>query len=344
MYTLFPRIHERLQTGQAVALATVIGRRGSLPMASDAKLLVLADDSFEGTVGGGCLEAEVYAGAAALLRDGSARVDEYHLNEVEAETGGHVCGGTVEVFTRVLRPDDDVVRFVDTAVRLQDTDPELVLATRIDSRAPAHLLAGRDGLAAALGDTEGVRYTRAKGVLDDSGARWFVESVRPAPLLIVFGAGHCGAALGAAASAAGFRVWMLEDRPAFLQAEAMPWAERLRLVDFTALPELPLGADTSVAIVTRGHDHDLVVLRQLIGEAVNYLGMIGSRHKRELFRRILTEEGCPQDDFDRLRSPMGMDIGAETPAEIAVSVVAELVAARRKRALEDAAAQRQLSV
>jgi xanthine dehydrogenase accessory factor len=137
---------------------------------------------------------------------------------------------------------------------------------------------------------------------------------------------------------------MLEDRPAFLQTETMPWAERLRLVDFNALPELPLGVDTSVAIVTRGHDHDLVVLRQLIGKPVNYLGMIGSRRKRELFRRILTEEGCSRDDFERLRSPMGMDIGAETPAEIAVSVVAELVAARRSRALEDAATLRQMSV
>ncbi len=304
-------------------------------MASNAKLLVLPDATFVGTVGGGCLEAEVYAAGTELLRNGGARLEEFHLNEVEAETGGHVCGGTVEVFIRAFEADADTIAFVEAAVALQDSDPELLLTTRLDPAAAAHLLLGSRGIEAELGDTGGIEFSRHRGFSDDRAARWFPEPVRPAPLLLVFGAGHCGVAIGEAAAGAGFRVWMLEDRPAFLQPQAMPWADQLHRVDFTALPELPLGSTTSVVIVTRGHDHDLVVLRQLLDTETGYLGMIGSQRKRALFRTILGDEGRDLDAFERLRSPMGLDIGAETPAEIAVSVVAELVASRRQQSTQD---------
>ncbi len=329
MYSLLPRMLAVLSEGQPVALATVVSRRGSLPMASDAKLLVLADGTIEGTIGGGCLEAEVYATATKLLREGGASVDEFHLNEVEAGTGGHVCGGTVVVLTRVFQAQPDTVAFLEHAVALLGMTGEVSLVSRVGPAA-GHALIVDGRVDGELGLTSELSPALSgAGLVGEGDDAWFVEPVRERPLLIVFGAGHCGVAIGAAAAAAGQRVWMLEDRPAFLVAENMPWASRLQQVDFAALPPLPLDANTSLAIVTRGHEHDLVVLRQVLDSEARYLGMIGSRRKRELFRRILRDEDRDLEAFDRVRSPMGLDIGAETPAEIAVSVVAELVAVRR---------------
>jgi len=331
MYSLFPRMLAALRGGGPVALATVVKQRGSLPMASDAKLLVRPDGTIEGTIGGGCLEAEVYATAAQMLREGGASVDEFHLNEVEAESGGHVCGGTVVVLTRVFEPQPETIAFFERAIAQQDNADEVRFVSRVNAAAPAHALVVGGRVDSGLDLTsEMAPALSEQGLVGEGADAWFVEPVREPPLLIVFGAGHCGVAIGATASAAGYGVWMLEDRPSFLEAERMPWASSLRRVDFAALPQLPLSANTALAIVTRGHEHDLVVLRQVLDASVGYLGMIGSRRKRELFRRILRDEGRDVAAFDRVRSPMGLDIGAETPAEIAVSVVAELVAVRRR--------------
>ncbi len=336
MYTLFPKMLAALHSGAPVALATVVKQRGSLPMASDAKLLVLSDGALEGTIGGGCLEADVYAIAKTLLRDGGASVDEFHLNEVEAGTGGHVCGGTVVVLTRVFEPDADTIAFLECAIARQDGAAEVRFVSRVSAAAPAHAMVVDGRVDIGLGLTPELDPALVgEGLVGESGDSWFIEPVVEQPLLIVFGAGHCGVAIGAAAVAAGYRVWMLEDRPAFLEAERMPWAARLRLVDFAALPRLPLNSNTALAIVTRGHEHDLVVLRQVLDASVGYVGMIGSRRKRVLFRGILRDEGRDAEAFDRVRSPMGLDIGAETPAEIAVSVVAELVAVRRQVAASE---------
>jgi xanthine dehydrogenase accessory factor len=334
MYDCLPEIRSQLLAGRPVAMATVVRRRGSLPMANDAKLLMFGDGSFEGTVGGGCLEAEVYAIGMRLLAEGGASLDEFHLNEVEEGAAGHVCGGTATVFTRAFMPDAETLAFFERAVAAQDLDAPLLVATRLSEASPAHALVVDGSVDACLGETDpgAVPTCVSRRTRSSASEGWFVERVEPAPLLIVFGAGHCGVALGAAATAAGFRVWMLEDRPPFLAAGNMPWAERLRRVDFGALPELPLRRGTSLAIVTRGHEHDLTVLRQVMGAPVDYLGMIGSRRKKLLFREILAGEGADLEAFDRLSSPMGLDIGAETPAEIAASVVAELIAVRRAAA------------
>jgi len=333
---LFPKMLAALRSGVPVALATVVKQRGSLPMASDAKLLVHPDGTIEGTIGGGCLEAEVFATATKLLREGGASVDEFHLNEVEAESGGHVCGGTVVVLTRVFQPQPDTIAFFERAVAQPNTADDVRFVSRVNAAEAAHALVVNGRVDGGLGLTPELSPALAEEGLSGEGAdAWFVELVRELPLLIVFGAGHCGVAIGATASAAGYRVWMLEDRPAFLDAERMPWASRLRRVDFAALPQLPLNASTALAIVTRGHEHDLVVLRQVLDAPVGYLGMIGSRRKRHLFRRILGDEGRDVEAFDRVRSPMGLDIGAQTPAEIAVSVVAELVAVRRSAAASE---------
>lgn len=354
MQELLPRIAAALEAGEPVALATVVRRRGSLPMSTTAKMLVCADGTAVGTVGGGCLEAEVYATAQTLLRDGGVSLERFDLTEVEDGLQGHVCGGSVTVLTRPLLPTESTRGIIRQALQALERgekasflswvpaenglgslrpDPHLALhaVVRADGSVTADaslpgLLAGMAQELAAAGRAELVSESSS----DDRSA-YFVEPLLPPPAALIFGAGHCGRAIGEFAASAGFRVQMLEDRPTFLDSGRMPWAAGLHHVDFAALP--PLEPGTYLVIVTRGHEHDLTILRQAVRAPSAYLGMIGSERKRHLFERTLRGEGVTDVQLDALCSPMGLAIGADTPAEIAVAVVAEMIAVRRGSAI-----------
>ena len=413
-----------LEQQRSLALAVVIERRGSLPMATTARMLVSADGSTGGTVGGGCLEAEIYARARRLLAAStgtSAAIDTFSLTEVEEGLQGHVCGGTVSILTELLVPDAATTGlFADLRNRLARGENvalatllpgqgyprgghrllltpktnEPVAGTAIESRAGSGIdpdgaasrlaAAGRQALADArprvvgldgvggLVDSEpgSTRGTGSGLVAADNaiaGARYFVEPLLTEPRAVIFGAGHCGRAIARIAGFAGFRTVVLDDRPAFADPELVPEADEVAVVDFADLCELagPSGPSGSpgpsgsyddadcprpsslpsggvlgggqrdyLVIVTRGHEHDLTVLRQVLaaagtGGAPAYLGMIGSRRKRLMFLKTLKAEGYCDEDLAALRSPMGLSIGADTPEEIAVAVVGEMIAARR---------------
>ncbi len=357
MHELLPRIAAALDAGEPVALATVVRRRGSLPMSSTAKMLVRADGSAEGTVGGGCLEAEVYATARTLLREGGVSLESFDLTEIEDGLQGHVCGGSVTILTRPLLPTDPTRGLIRSALEaLEDGEAAAFLSwvpAENDLPSPApdndmamHAVVRADGSVAADGSLpaslpDKARMLAGDGLadlvsdVDSEGApAYFVEPLRQPPTVLIFGAGHCGTAIGALASNAGFQVHVLEDRPTFLQGEHMPWAAGLHHVDYAALPTVD--PSSYLVIVTRGHEHDLTILRQVVGGPSAYLGMIGSERKRHLFGKTLRSEGVAQDELDRLCSPMGLAIGADTPEEIAVAVVAEMIAVRRGAAVPSA--------
>ncbi len=353
MRELLPRIAAVLDAGEPVALATVVRRRGSLPMSNTAKMLVCADGTAEGTVGGGCLEAEVYATARTLLREGGVSLESFDLTEIEDGLEGHVCGGSVTILTRPLLPTDStrgIIRQAQEALERGEAaaflswvpvengstprpEPSLAMhaVVRADGSvtADASLPASLPELAKALAGAGLADLVSADG--RDGAPAYFVEPLQQPPRVLVFGAGHCGRAIGELAARAGFRVHVLEDRPAFLEGKPMAWAAGLHHVDYAALP--PVEPDTYLVIVTRGHEHDLTILRQVVRGTSAYLGMIGSQRKRHLFAKTLRSEGVTDDELGRLCSPMGLAIGADTPEEIAVAVVAEMIAVRRGAAV-----------
>ncbi|HJO04415.1 MAG TPA: XdhC family protein [Acidobacteriota bacterium] len=350
MQEVLPRIAAALEAGEPVVLATVVKRRGSLPMSNTAKMLVGADGSAAGTVGGGCLEAEVYAIAQTLLRQGGVSVERFDLTEIEDGLQGHVCGGSVTILTRPLFPSDSTRGVIQQAQQaLEQGESAAFLswvppdsgADESQSEPPRaqHAVVRADGsvvsdasLPPSLPDIardlaiDG-RAELVSQVSPHDGSAYFVEPLQPPPTALIFGAGHCGRAIGRLAAGAGFLVQMLEDRPAFLEEGRMLWAAGLHHVDFKELS--PVAPDSYLVIVTRGHDHDLTILRQVVGGQSAYLGMIGSARKRHLFEKTLRGEGIGEAELDRLRSPMGLAIGADTPEEIAVAVVAEMIAVRR---------------
>lgn len=344
MRDLLSPLLESLSADRPVVLSMVVRRRGSLPMARCAKMLSTSDGRTHGTVGGGCLEAEVWAVGRDLLSSGGCSLDTFHLTEVEEGLGGHVCGGTVTILSRLLRPEPRTRELVVELRAAVEDERTVGLVTGLP------ITEGRAGdLGWGLVDSEagwmpdGLALTEpirrrladrlarpAPATVEDEDRPLFLEPLPPTPTALIFGAGHCGKAIGRAASAAGFRVRMFDDREPFLDPEALPWAESRELVDFErAGASLTLASHHYVVIVTRGHEHDLTLLRQLVDGPSAYVGMIGSRRKRLLFERMLREEGIDQPALERVRSPMGLPIGADTPEEIAVAVVGEMIAARR---------------
>ncbi len=248
---LFDEIAARLGGGDSVVLATVVAVRGSAPRHAGARMLVLADGTTRGTVGGGAKEAEVIAAARELHRKGGSRLLSLDFAEGAIGVSGPICGGAMEVY---------------------------------------------------------------------------MERIDPARRIVIAGAGHVGFFVHRVLDVLGFETVVLDPRPEFANAERFPGAKVLVAPFEPGLATLDLSANDGVVIVTPEHGHDLVVLRQALATPARYIGMIGSRRKVKQVLDALRADGLSEEQIGRVHAPVGLDIGAETPAEIAVAIAAEIVA------------------
>jgi xanthine dehydrogenase accessory factor len=246
----------RLRTlGQKCALATIVEVNGSIPSFQTAKLLVREDGSLVGTIGGGCVEAEVWNAAREVMQTGKARNMSFTLGQDAAYDNGLICGGQLEVF---------------------------------------------------------------------------VECIAPQPAAILFGGGHISKSLAKVLDLAGFRVSVIDNREAYANKERFPEAFEVRAAEYEEVfPTLGVNESTYIVIVTRGHRDDMRVLRWAVTTNARYIAMIGSRRKTIGVVKELEKEGIPRAAFDRVFAPMGLEIGAVSPEEIAISVTAEMIAVRR---------------
>jgi xanthine dehydrogenase accessory factor len=252
---IYEEIVKLQRQGHRGAVATIVNSRGSIPSFQSAKMLVRDDGSIAGTIGGGCVEAEVWQAAREVIAQEKPRTLTFDLNQDPKYDTGLVCGGTLEIF---------------------------------------------------------------------------IEPVLPVPLLYIFGAGHVAVELFKAARNAGFDCIVTDDREAYANTERFPNALQIIAKDFDdALKDLSPMESSYIVIATRGHRDDMRVLRWAVQTPARYVGMVGSKRKAITVFRELTREGLNPDLFSRVHSPVGLDIGAVTPEEIAVSIVAELVATRR---------------
>lgn len=251
---IFPALSTAQQTGEAVALATVIRTVGSMPRHAGSKLLVFADGRTVGTVGGGAMEARVIRDAQAALQDGKTRLQSYTLNDLTAGDPG-VCGGTAEIF---------------------------------------------------------------------------IEPMGSRPVLVVIGCGHVGKALAELGKWAGFRVLVADDRPEFCNPQFIPNMDGyLVAAPGEIAAKIPQGPHTFVAAVTRGLAIDELIFPALLNMPLGYLGLIGSRRRWLLTVRALEAKGFSRETLARVHAPIGLELNAETPAEIAVSILAEIIMERR---------------
>jgi len=333
MSTLFAR-------GESFVLATVITRDGSAPRSAGAKMLVREDGSTAGTVGGGLLEAQVEQLARQVWQTHAAVVQGFQFSGKDAATMDAICGGQVELLVEWLNACDlqleGIVQGLQAAVT-QHHKIWLVTALPQPRVTRRHALVYPDGrvtgyLPPEL-SPETVVETRQPTLLETSGQRLMVEPLDISGSVFIFGAGHVSRSLAEFTQAVGFWTVVLDDRPEYANCQRFPTAAQIIvLVSFSdALAQLEVDRDSFIVIVTRGHLHDRTVLAQALKTSAGYIGMIGSRRKVELIYQELEKEGYTREVLrQRVHAPIGLPIAAETPEEIGVSIVAEMIQVRAK--------------
>ncbi len=252
---IYEQIVQLRREGRRGAVATITTVRGSIPSFQTAKMLVRDDGSIAGTIGGGCVEAEVWQAAREVMEEEKPRTLSFNLNNNPKYDTGLVCGGTLEIF---------------------------------------------------------------------------IEPVLPPALLYIFGAGHVAYNLYKVAGIAGFEIVVVDDRESYASRERFPDAREVIAADFDHVTrDLRVPESAYVVIVTRGHRDDMRILRWAVDLNARYLGMIGSRRKTIAIYKELEQQGVPAEKFAQVHAPVGLEIGAVTPEEIAVAIVAEMIAVRR---------------
>ena len=257
---VFEEIVRIRKIGQRAALATIVHTNGSIPSYEASRMLIRDDGSILGTVGGGCVEADVWAAAKEVIQSEQPRKMIFNLNHEAGYDSGLICGGTLEIF---------------------------------------------------------------------------VEPILPQPILYIFGGGHISGALARAAHQAGFSIGIVDDRDTFANAERFPMASEIYTSYEDAFEKIRPNSASYIVIVTRGHKDDMRVLSWVVetesrGFSPRYIGMIGSKRKVASVYKALEMVGVSPGKFERVHAPVGLDIGALTPEEIAVSITAELIAVRRQ--------------
>jgi xanthine dehydrogenase accessory factor len=251
---LFEEIVRLRRAGKRGALATIVHTNGSIPSYESSRMLVREDGSIAGTIGGGCVEADVWAAAKDVMKQEAPRKMIFNLNHEASYDNGLICGGTLEVF---------------------------------------------------------------------------VEPILPQPALYIFGGGHVSMALALAAHTAGFAIGIIDDRETFANKDRFPMAGEIFTTYEEAFEKLEPSASSYLVIVTRGHRDDMRVLGWAAQTDARYIGMIGSKRKVLSVYEALEREGIPIEKLARVHAPVGLEIGALTPEEIAISITAELIAVRR---------------
>ena len=255
MKDVFEAALEATRTGEKAALVTVTATEGSTPQKAGAKMVVYADGRIVGTIGGGCVEAEMTWRARQAIDERRTQVASYELTADQAGEDGLICGGRMEVF---------------------------------------------------------------------------IEPIEGTPTLCLFGAGHVAQPLARMATAVGFRVEVADDRVKFANRDRFPEADLVLVDDFpAAAARMTLGRETYAVVVTRGHKGDADALEAVLGKGLRFVGLLASRPKLVHLATALEERGVSHSEIATIHAPLGLEIGAATPEEIAVSVLAEMIAVRR---------------
>lgn len=345
MEPVFREAVKQLHDGHPIVMATVVRTSGSTPQKPGAKLLVREDGSAVGTLGGGCVEGDIWFAARTLLKDGGGSLmRDYVLNEDLAAQDGLVCGGTMYFLIDPIRSADELLPFAQEVVDAYEGGLPVAVGTVMVAPEGAGVSVGskilvrengtfKGTLGEAALDEDAVRRARnlmAMGkqeyVVSESGTEYFLEAYTTPPKMIIAGGGHVGKALAPIARSVGFNIVVIDDRPEFSSPERFPEADEVITDNFvSALENMPINANTFIVIATRGHRYDDVALEAATRTKASYIALLGSRRKTILIYEALLQRGVPIDRIREIRAPSGLGIGARTPEEIAVSIVAEML-------------------
>ncbi len=341
---VFKNVSALLAAGESLVMVVILARSGSAPRSVGSRMAVRKDGSIVGTIGGGILEARVQELAGTVFQSHETIVRTFTLTPEDVSLMGMICGGQVRLLiyhVDATRPDQALL-YRKAAELLRSRRAGWLVSRLPDGdrhpEAPRQGLVGPDGLQAGTLERATIQEVmsqfdgRQPCLVARGNEGFLVEPLSQEGCVFIFGAGHISQDLAPLLRLVGFRTVVLDDRPEFANRDRFPTADEIRvIVTFErALDGLEIDANSYLVLVTRGHAHDKTVLSLSLKTGAGYIGMIGSRRKRDAIYQSLFKEGYTQEDIDRVHSPIGLDIGAETPAEIAVSIVAELIGHRAR--------------
>jgi xanthine dehydrogenase accessory factor len=354
MQDIYSEIVKALEKKEKVALATLITREGSAPRAVGAKYLIKGDGTSVGSIGGGCVEAEVWQGAQEVMEKGKGEVLHFKLTSEQLAEGGLICGGNIDIFLEPLK--EEFLSIYQEVMRIQQRGGSAILTTLISGDRDFPRGGGAKALIKSSGekigylfDGEGLEQRILKegeGWLGEKKPRVMVlssekedspwekvevllEPIFSEPTVYIFGAGHVSQQLAPLAKMVHFKVVVIDDREMFANRERFPEADEVIVSEFEkCFDQLNMDDSSYIVIVTRGHLYDGYVLEQAMKSKARYIGMIGSKKKIRTLYQNLMKNGITKEALNRVCAPIGIDINSETPEEIAVSIVAELIKVR----------------
>jgi xanthine dehydrogenase accessory factor len=354
MKDIYTEIANALEAKEQLALATIINRVGSAPREAGAKYLVKRDGTAVGSIGGGCVEADVWQEARKTMEKGEGKVLHFNLTSEQLAEGGLICGGNIDIFLEPLMEDSlNIYREVLKA-RQQGGAGILATVISVDGVFPktegvkefikasgekvGSLFMGEELEERILKEAERLLRVKKIEVMTISSAEtaqpWktleiLLEPIISEPTVYIFGAGHISQQLVPLVKKVHFKTVVIDDREMFANRDRFPEADEVIVTEFEkAFEHLSIGQSSYIVIVTRGHLYDGLILEMAVKTDAHYIGMIGSKKKIQTLYQILLKKGITKETLDKVHAPIGLDIHSETPEEIAVSIVAELIKVR----------------
>lgn len=334
MRNMFKTMAQRLSAGEELVLVTVVASSGATPRGAGARMLIGREGRICGTIGGGAVEYRSEKLAAEVLEEKSSGEHDFSLTRDDVQNLGMICGGAVNVFFSYISPgDEEFLALAEEAERRFAQGHDLWLISEISAGGKLGLYSAEEGyFGVNAPDWLPEIMTRHPKRRAKDGRDFFVEQINSSGRVLIFGCGHVAQELEPVLSHVGFRCVVMDDREEFARRELFPSAESVLLIDFKRISDfVTVGAEDYVCIMTRGHAFDTVVQSQMLRTPAYYIGVIGSRAKTAGVQQQLREEGFTDADFARVTTPIGLAIKAETPAEIAVAIAAQLIEQRAKR-------------
>jgi xanthine dehydrogenase accessory factor len=360
MKKLYDAALDLLGKKESFEMVTIFDSSGSAPRSKGAKMIVRKDGSIVGTVGGGRLEADAITTAKEAMAAQRSVIQAFDLTSKNAAGSDMICGGSGQVLIDFIDArDENNLKVYGEAARLVEHREKGWLVTVLGETGEAGDVTRQQCLVKPNGDMIGnlsidpyllekliagpAKIAVHSEVFDEY--RFLVEPLQFGGSLYLFGAGHVSRAIAPLSESVGFKTTVIDDRASYANRERFPEAAEVMVIgSFEKMPELPIDEDSYLVIITRGHLHDKHVLEQVLRSKAAYIGMIGSRTKRDLIYKEAMDHGFTGEELKRVFSPIGTDIGAETPEELAISIVGELVKVRsekygpKKKAKNDGAA------
>lgn len=335
MKKLFTEIYNCIYQGENVVLATIVAHSGSTPRGAGARMMVRENGQIVGTIGGGAVEYKAQQLAAQVLKKQRSYIKSFKLSPNQVADLGMICGGDVNVYFQFIKGNDPAnIDLIKKIIELCDCNEDSWIITDITDEAAWNMgvyseSIGIVGLNDLVKEDMASMLGNRSIITTEQGRKYYTEPLIRAGRVCIFGGGHIAQELVPVLSHVGFSCVVMDDRQQFANKQLFPQAESAIVGDFSCISDyLVIRPSDYMVIMTRGHQYDYTVQAQALKTKACYIGVIGSRQKIQSITNRLLEAGCTKEDIDRVHTPIGTAIKAESPAEIAISIAGELICVR----------------